>query len=593
MLFAKAGGMKTIPPAMKRKLLHLPWVALPLIAAPLIVPSLLAQEAENEAAQAAEQARQQTENAAERTKQSAERAAEQAKQRAEKAAAKARERAADEARDAPEEASEAAERAKQRAERNAEQARERAADEARDAPEEASEAAERAKQRAERNAEQARERAADEARDAPEEASQAAERAKQRAERTAEQMRERAADEARDAPEEASQAAERAKQRAERAARRDQDMPDESGRQGGRDRDRDERIDPGNDIEEDEGRERMADERRERDLELSDADLNRVTERVEKRIDRRKLEIRDQDEAQDIIRNVLGRESEVSRAEDAWDRRYGARRDRDFEREVDRDEVRRAADFLRSRFQGRADLGEAPEFFRRVRVDEGRRWERRDGDVAWREVRRGAPLTSYEPRYFHNGRRYVHFDSRAAIPAVLLASAALNRVNVQPATTVERHFFRDVNREVTYANPLPPETYRGENAVVVSYPVNKESMITSNDIIFQQGTTRFADSHSYEMVMALANAMKDPELDDARFVIEGHASAEGAYDENMRLSQRRAEAIVRDLVRQGIDPERLVPVGYGESEARYPEDAPERLRSQDRTVMVFRMDENS
>nr|MBP6601249.1 OmpA family protein [Verrucomicrobiales bacterium] len=71
--------------------------------------------------------------------------------------------------------------------------------------------------------------------------------------------------------------------------------------------------------------------------------------------------------------------------------------------------------------------------------------------------------------------------------------------------------------------------------------------------------------------------------------IEGHASAEGDYGKNLLLSQERAERISRDLVYYGVNPERLMPVGYGEAEAAYPANAPEPYRRLDRRVMVFRM----
>ncbi len=50
----------------------------------------------------------------------------------------------------------------------------------------------------------------------------------------------------------------------------------------------------------------------------------------------------------------------------------------------------------------------------------------------------------------------------------------------------------------------------------------------------------------------------------ARVVIEGHTSAEGADDYNERLSQRRAQAVVADLVRRGSPSQRLTAVGIGE-----------------------------
>jgi len=50
-----------------------------------------------------------------------------------------------------------------------------------------------------------------------------------------------------------------------------------------------------------------------------------------------------------------------------------------------------------------------------------------------------------------------------------------------------------------------------------------------------------------------------------RLEVQGHTDATGSDAANLRLSQRRAEAVVAYLVSQGIAPERLVARGYGES----------------------------
>ncbi len=49
-----------------------------------------------------------------------------------------------------------------------------------------------------------------------------------------------------------------------------------------------------------------------------------------------------------------------------------------------------------------------------------------------------------------------------------------------------------------------------------------------------------------------------------RVVIEGHTSSEGAADYNQRLSERRAQAVVADLVRRGLPAQRVVGFGIGE-----------------------------
>ena len=52
----------------------------------------------------------------------------------------------------------------------------------------------------------------------------------------------------------------------------------------------------------------------------------------------------------------------------------------------------------------------------------------------------------------------------------------------------------------------------------------------------------------------------------AKVVIEGHTSSEGSDRYNQDLSERRAQAVVTDLVRRGIDQNRIRAVGKGEGE---------------------------
>jgi len=129
----------------------------------------------------------------------------------------------------------------------------------------------------------------------------------------------------------------------------------------------------------------------------------------------------------------------------------------------------------------------------------------------------------------------------------------------------------------------------GEDAVELSYDVDPESKVTRDNIFFEKGSDRFADDSSLRVVVELAEALEDPSLSHLKYVIEGHASAEGSYDYNLELSQRRAERIVREIVGAGVSPHRLIPVGYGENEAFYPASAEEHLRRFDRKVVIYRM----
>ena len=54
--------------------------------------------------------------------------------------------------------------------------------------------------------------------------------------------------------------------------------------------------------------------------------------------------------------------------------------------------------------------------------------------------------------------------------------------------------------------------------------------------------------------------------DNPTYIVElaSHTDARGSNSYNNRLSQRRAEAVVRWLLDKGIERDRLVPRGYGE-----------------------------
>jgi len=50
-----------------------------------------------------------------------------------------------------------------------------------------------------------------------------------------------------------------------------------------------------------------------------------------------------------------------------------------------------------------------------------------------------------------------------------------------------------------------------------------------------------------------------------RVTVEGHTDSVGSAAYNQKLSERRAQAVKRYLVRQGIDPSRITTEGYGKS----------------------------
>lgn len=63
----------------------------------------------------------------------------------------------------------------------------------------------------------------------------------------------------------------------------------------------------------------------------------------------------------------------------------------------------------------------------------------------------------------------------------------------------------------------------------------------------------------------VAAALNDPQLAVAQVTLEGHTDATGSPQYNLRLSRRRAEAVVAYLVRRGVAGRRLQAAGFGEN----------------------------
>ena len=72
---------------------------------------------------------------------------------------------------------------------------------------------------------------------------------------------------------------------------------------------------------------------------------------------------------------------------------------------------------------------------------------------------------------------------------------------------------------------------------------------------------------SYRMMGRLADALTSPELTGSIFLIVGRTDANGRRDNNLALSQRRAEAIRDALVTTfKVSGKRLIPLGLGEEQ---------------------------
>jgi len=73
---------------------------------------------------------------------------------------------------------------------------------------------------------------------------------------------------------------------------------------------------------------------------------------------------------------------------------------------------------------------------------------------------------------------------------------------------------------------------------------------------------------------------------DTRMTVVGHTDATGSESYNQQLSERRAQAVRSELIRDGVPAERLSAIGRGEGEPRA-DNATETGRAQNRRVEIL------
>lgn len=105
-------------------------------------------------------------------------------------------------------------------------------------------------------------------------------------------------------------------------------------------------------------------------------------------------------------------------------------------------------------------------------------------------------------------------------------------------------------------------TRSGDN-IILNMPGNVTFQTNSSDI----------NAGFYQVLNSVSLVLK--EFDKTVVDVAGHADSVGADDANMALSQRRASSVSSYLGAQGIDAQRLITVGYGETRPIASNDTPE------------------
>lgn len=94
-------------------------------------------------------------------------------------------------------------------------------------------------------------------------------------------------------------------------------------------------------------------------------------------------------------------------------------------------------------------------------------------------------------------------------------------------------------------------------------PIAVGKKVVLNNIFFETGKYDLKTESHYELDEVVRFLSTNPNL---RIEIGGHTDNVGSYDDNLKLSQNRAGAVIDYLVAQGIAKSRLVSKGYADTE---------------------------
>jgi outer membrane protein OmpA-like peptidoglycan-associated protein len=98
--------------------------------------------------------------------------------------------------------------------------------------------------------------------------------------------------------------------------------------------------------------------------------------------------------------------------------------------------------------------------------------------------------------------------------------------------------------------------------------VTRRSIVIRRKVHFATATARIK-TDSRQLLDSVADVLlRNPQI--ARIEVQGHTDNRGSYRVNMRLSQKRAQAVVDYLTKAGVPASRLVAKGYGPTRPKRP-----------------------
>src|SRR6185437_13531317 len=132
--------------------------------------------------------------------------------------------------------------------------------------------------------------------------------------------------------------------------------------------------------------------------------------------------------------------------------------------------------------------------------------------------------------------------------------------------------------------PPPAQPAKKQRVRVTEFQLEGGVLKLPGAIVFETSSDKLSPV-SDEVLQIVADYM-DAKPDVTLLRIEGHTDTDGNPATNQTLSEKRAMAVARWLVGQGVKCDRLMPVGFGQTKPIVPNDTPDNKAMNRRVAFV-------
>ena len=112
---------------------------------------------------------------------------------------------------------------------------------------------------------------------------------------------------------------------------------------------------------------------------------------------------------------------------------------------------------------------------------------------------------------------------------------------------------------------------------------NEIGQVIEIEIRYDRGKATIRKDAARELDKLVDFLMKNPAL---KVELGSHTDTRGSEQDNLKLSQDRAESAVQYMIDKGISSERLIPLGYGEQDPKVQHAVKESQHQQNRRTTI-------